>query len=41
MEGYAGRKRDTALAFPQISRKATGKPSRFSSEIGTKTDAKR
>ena len=32
---------DTALAFLRSWQKTTGEPSRFSSEIGTKTDAKR
>ena len=39
LEGYAGRNRETELAFPE-NRENARPPSRFSSEIGTKADAK-
>ena len=40
MEGYAGRNRETESAFPAKKREDARPPSRFSSEIGTKADAK-
>jgi hypothetical protein len=40
LEGYADRNRETELAFPVESRENARPPSRFSSEFGTKADAK-
>ena len=40
LEGYAGRNRETELALTAEERENARPPSRVSSEIGTKTDAK-
>jgi small subunit ribosomal protein S12 len=40
LEGYAGRKRRNGVGFSGVSPENDRPPSRFSSEIGTKTDAK-
>ena len=40
LEGYEGRNRDTESAFLQRFAENARPPSRFSSEIGTKADAK-
>jgi hypothetical protein len=40
LEGYAGRNRETESAFSGFEVRDARPPSRFSSEMGTKTDAK-
>ena len=40
LEGYAGRNRETELALTAERRENARPPSRFSSEMGTKADAK-
>jgi len=40
LEGYAGRNRETELALTAEERENARPPSRVSSEIGTKADAK-
>ena len=40
LEGYAGRNRETESAFSGLMQENARPPSRFSSEIGTKADAK-
>ena len=40
LEGYAGRNRETESAFSATGQENARPPSRFSSEIGTKADAK-